>query len=138
MAAIYQFINTAILPFWLLLLLAPRWRWTQRICSIGVPLLLAGLYAWLLSEGLGNGDFNSLDGVMKLFSQPRTVVAGWAHYLAFDLFIGAWETRDALRLGISRWLLAPCLVLTLMFGPVGLGLYLILRGVTKQTWEPGA
>jgi hypothetical protein len=64
---------------------------------------------------------------MKLLSQPHAALAGWIHYLAFDLFVGAWESRDAQRLGISPILVAPCLFLTLMAGPVGLLLYAILR-----------
>lgn len=102
-----------------------------------MPVTFGCLYAWLLSGGLGEGGFDSLTEVMKLFSNPRAVFAGWVHYLAFDLFIGSWETRDALKLGISRWLLLPCQVLTFMFGPLGLMLYLILRGSLKKQWEPG-
>ncbi len=137
MDTLFTIANTGILPFWLLLVVAPRWRWTQILCALAVPLVIGSLYGWLLSAGLGDGDFNSLQGVMALFRNPRTVLAGWVHYLAFDLFIGAWETRDAMKLGISRWLLAPCQFLTLMFGPLGLMLYLLLRGGIKKQWEPG-
>ena len=62
-----------------------------------------------------------------LFCARQALLAGWLHYLAFDLFTGSWEARDAVRLGISRWLAAPCLLLTFLLGPVGLGLYLLLR-----------
>jgi hypothetical protein len=73
----------------------------------------------------------------------QALLAGWIHYLAFDLFTGAWEARDARRLRISRWLVAPCLLLTFLFGPLGLGLYLLLRaglrkkvGVVLETAAP--
>ncbi len=72
----------------------------------------------------------------RLFALPQVLLAGWVHYLAFDLFTGSWEARDAVRLGISRWLVAPCLVLTFLFGPVGLALYLLLRLVLRR--EVGA
>ena len=137
MDQLFSIANTSVLPCWLLLVLAPRWRYTHWICSLVMPVGLGLLYAWLLSAGLGDGGFGSLAEVMKLFSQPRAVFAGWVHYLAFDLFIGAWETRDAMRLGIPRWALTPCQILTFMFGPIGLLLYLLLRGISKQQWEPG-
>lgn len=73
-----------------------------------------------------------------LFSAASTAVlpgwlllAGWVHYLAFDLFIGSWEVRDAQRHGLSHLLVVPCLALTFLFGPVGLLLYLGLRGATR-------
>jgi hypothetical protein len=65
--------------------------------------------------------------VSVLFRSPYALLAGWIHYLAFDLFTGAWEARDAAQAGISRWLVAPCLLLTFLFGPAGLALYLLLR-----------
>jgi len=118
-----------VLPVWLLLLFAPRWRWTQRLATFVVPLLLAGLYVVLLLHGgrVKGAGFGSLAQVALLFSSQEFLLAGWIHYLAFDLFIGAWQTRDAMRLGLSRWLVAPCLVLTFLFGPAGLALYLLLR-----------
>jgi hypothetical protein len=74
-----------------------------------------------------------LQQVAALFSVPAALLAGWIHYLAFDLFIGSWEVRDSQRLKISHWLVVPCLVLTFLFGPIGLALYLLLRaGLRKQ------
>lgn len=137
METLFSIVNTGVLPFWILLVAAPRWQWTHRLCSLAVPLTLAGIYIWLLSAGMDMADFNSLSGVMKLFQNPRMVVAGWVHYLAFDLFIGAWETRDAMKHGIPRWSLFPCQFLTLMFGPVGLMMYLLVRGTMRKQWEPG-
>lgn len=118
-----------VLPCWLLLIFLPGWRWTQRLATFAVPLLLAATYTWLLltaGKTPGSG-FGTIAQVRALFSVDRALTAGWLHYLAFDLFIGSWEARDALRLRISRWLVAPCLLLTFLFGPVGLGCYLLLR-----------
>ena len=121
--------GAVVMPCWLLLLFAPAWRWTQRLATFVAPLLLAVAYLALLvtahpPQGAG---FQSLAQVALLFSARRALLAGWLHYLAFDLFTGAWEARDAVRLGISRWLVAPCLLLTFLFGPLGLALYLVLR-----------
>ena len=52
---------------------------------------------------------------------------GWLHYLAFDLLTGTWEARDSVSRGVPRWLLVPCLFLTLMFGPMGWGAYMLVR-----------
>ena len=118
-----------VMPCWLLLLFVPGWRWTQRLATFAVPVLLAVVYLVLLlgAHAPAGAGFRSLAQVALLFSVRQALLAGWLHYLAFDLFTGAWEARDALRLGISRWLVAPCLLLTFLFGPVGLGLYLLLR-----------
>jgi hypothetical protein len=122
---------------WLLLIFAPRWRWTKRLATFGVPLLLATTYAALLLHGgrVEGGGYGSLTQVAQLFTSRDLLLAGWIHYLAFDLFTGAWQTRDALRLGLSQWLVAPCLVLTFLFGPVGLALYLLLRFALRKELE---
>jgi hypothetical protein len=73
------------------------------------------------------GGFGSLSDVALLFSEPAVLLAGWVHYLAFDLFIGAWETRDAQAHHVPHLLLIPCLILTFMLGPIGLLTYFALR-----------
>ena len=69
------------------------------------------------------GGFSSLAGVAALFSEPWILLAGWTHYLAFDLLVGNWEMRDATKRGIPYMLVLPCLVLTFLFGPAGWLLY---------------
>ncbi len=133
--ALFQIVNPMVLPGWALLLFAPRWRWTQPIAAVLLPLVLACVYLVTLAialSGGGEGNFNSLAGVAALFRNPMALLAGWIHYLAFDLFIGSWEVRDAGRRGLSHWLVAPCLVLTFLFGPVGLLLYFGLRRSTAE------
>ena len=73
------------------------------------------------------GGFGSLQDVMLLFKNESAVLAGWVHYLAFDLLIGRWIATDASSHKISKWFVAPCLVCTFMFGPVGFLLYFILK-----------
>lgn len=134
--ALFQIVNPLVLPGWALLLFAPKWRWTQTIAAVALPLLLAAAYlvtlAVALSGGTGEGGFNSLAGVAALFRNPMALLAGWIHYLAFDLFIGSWQVRDSARRGLSHWLVAPCLALTFLFGPVGLLLYFALRRGTEE------
>ena len=131
--------NTGILPAWALLALAPRWRVTEALVHGGwyiatYCLLYSGflIYALGFTPPVEGASFNSLAGVMALFSSPLGVLIGWVHYLAFDLFVGAWEARDARRRGIAHGLLLPCLVFTLMFGPFGLLLYLAVRGFAAK------
>lgn len=115
---------------WIILAVAPRWVVTRKLIISGViPLLLSVAYLILivLFFGRAEGGFDSLANVMKLFTNEWAVLAGWIHYLAFDLFVGAWETKDAQEKGISHWFVIPCLLLTFMLGPVGFLLYRILR-----------
>lgn len=136
---LFKSANYAVLPFWLLLIVAPRWRWTQRLVHGPVVLLLlTPIYAYMLF-GYGSVPedmtFLSLYGVMIGFSVPHIVVAGWIHYLIFDLFVGAWESRDAVRRGVPQWLVIPCLLGTLMFGPIGLLLYIVARFLRTRVLE---
>lgn len=123
--------NYGVIPAWLLLAAAPNAALTQRLVhQVWIPMLLGAVYFFVLVLGPSapeGGDFFSLAGVMTFFTSPYAVLIGWVHYLAFDLFVGAWEVRDAKRRGISHGYVVPCLFFTLMFGPVGLLAYLSLR-----------
>lgn len=130
---LFSLAGVVVLPCWVLLAIAPSWRWTQRLSTFIVPLLIAAVYvALLLHPRTPGAGFGSLAQVSLLFSSPYALLAGWIHYLAFDLFTGAWEARDAASLGLSRWLVLPCLFLTFMFGPLGLALYLLLRFALRR------
>jgi hypothetical protein len=120
---------------WLLMVIAPKWRFTKIIILSGIlPLMLGLVYLTLiiLFFGEGEGDFNSLQGVMKLFTNPWGVTAGWIHYLAFDLFIGTWELSNGQKNGIPHYLIIPCLILTLFFGPIGLILFFFIRATKTK------
>jgi len=131
---LFSLCGALVLPCWLLLIFVPRWSWTQRLATFAAPLIIAGVYVWMLATAphVAGAGFNSIAQVRALFSVDRALVAGWIHYLAFDLFIGSWEVRDARRLGIAHWLVVPCLALTFLFGPIGLGLYLLLRAGIRR------
>lgn len=125
--------NAAVLPAWALLILMPGWRGTQSFAAVVVPLLLAAAYLLLLGFGIasepemgGPPDFSTVEGVRSLLSADFAFTAGWFHYLAFDLFVGAWEVRGARRIGMSHWLVVPSLLLTFMLGPAGLLLFYML------------
>lgn len=116
---------------WLVLLFAPAGSaWPGRVV-FPVAIALAMSYAALIGTYFAGsaGGFGSLADVAVLFATPGVLLAGWVHYLAFDLLVGSWERREADRLGLSRLLLAPCLVLTFLLGPLGWLLFLAVRHV---------
>ena len=137
--ALFKIVSYGILPFWLLLVVAPSWKWTWRLVhSPVVLLLLTPIYAYLLvgqAPSPNDGNLRTLFGVMALFSAPNLVLAGWIHYLIFDLFVGAWEARDAKHRGIPHAYVVPCLVATLVAGPVGFSLYVVMRFVSRRELE---
>lgn len=137
LSLIFKVASRFALIGWILLAVFPSWEYTLPVTVGIVILLLSALYTYLIflgkhlddpSEKL-RGNFWSLKGVMNLFKSPRAVLAGWVHYLAFDLAVGAFIVVDAARYDIHQLLLLPCLILTLMFGPAGLLAYFILKSV---------
>jgi hypothetical protein len=133
--------NYSVMPAWLLLVLAPRWGWTQRLVHSALyPALLGVAYTlgFLVAGSFGAGGekdagVGSLAAISAAFANPRMLLVGWVHYLVFDLFVGAWEARDAQRHGVPHWLLVPCLLLTFLAGPMGLLLYLAIRTARART-----
>ena len=114
---------------WLLLLILPRQPIAQRIAAIVLPLILSVIYLVLIVQHLqgAEGGFGSLADVAALFRKPELLLAGWIHYCAFDLFIGAWEIRDSQRHGIPHLVMIPCLVMSFVLGPIGLLFYFAIR-----------
>jgi hypothetical protein len=137
---LFALANPLPLPAWLLLAFAPRWKYTLPVVRLALVPLLALAYATIVATSFGgsDGDFNSLQGVQRLFANPYNLLAGWIHYLAFDLFVGAWIVEDALARQVPWWVRVVPLPLTLMFGPAGLLLYLALRQVTARVSQSAA
>jgi hypothetical protein len=130
-ARLFEIVNLVPLPGWLLLVFLPGWRWTPLVTACILPAILAVVYLALFAANVGSaeGGFGSLAGVKSLFAVDAILLAGWIHYLAFDLFVGSWEVRDARRNNIRHWWVLPCLVLTFLLGPAGLLLYWVLRSL---------
>ncbi|MEM6912469.1 MAG: ABA4-like family protein, partial [Pseudomonadota bacterium] len=131
---------------WLVLVIVPlflpRWGGPQAFAfGLTVPLLCfvyAAVLIKLFSEGNGfDGEsFSTLANVMALFTNPWAALIGWAHFLAFDLFVGAWIVRDARVSRVPHLLIVVPLFFTFMAGPFGLLLYLILRQLRRRTLLP--
>jgi hypothetical protein len=135
MEQVFSACGTVAMVGWLLLMLVPRWRATQWVAGVAIPLGIAVVYLGLIVRHMpgSEGGFGSLADVSRLFSQPGLLLAGWVHYLAFDLFIGSWEVRDARRLGLPHVLVIPCLLMTFLLGPIGLLSYFLLRAARART-----
>lgn len=132
---LFTIMNLLAMTGWVLLILLPSWNGTRVIVLNGsLSITMALVYVGLLVVFLPRveGGFNSLDQVQTLFSHPYILLAGWVHYLAFDLFIGAWITRDAKARNIRHLFIVPVLFLTFMLGPAGLLLYYSLRAAVNR------
>ena len=130
---IFSIVNMVALAAWVLLAVLPRRRWAADvIAGVAVPALLAAVYIAIIATKWteSDGGFSSLPAVATLFGNPWLLLAGWTHYLAFDLLVGSWEVRDARGHRIPHLLVLPCLALTFLFGPAGWMLYMGLR-----TWR---
>lgn len=114
---------------WLVLALAPpKSAWPRRVvlaAAVGLAMSYAALIGAFITAG--EGDFQSLAGVARLFEHPGLLLAGWVHYLAFDLLVGLWARDEAARIGLSRGWLLPCLFLIFMLGPLGWLAFLAAR-----------
>ena len=131
--------NGIAMAGWLMLALLPRGPKVQSVLLYGCVSILClaytalfvGLFGGLVDPvrvaGAGQGSFTSIQGIRALFMSDGGIVIGWTHYLAFDLFVGLWIAKDADNKGFSRWVQIPVLFVTLMAGPIGLLLWLIVR-----------
>lgn len=135
-SVLFKIANSIALVGWIVMAVLHYRPLTYKIVFNGIVLLLCLLYAsvimWSFSEPKNGGSFSSLEGVMTLFTNPKMVLAGWMHYLAFDMMVGLFIVKNSYENQISRWLVAPCLFFNFMFGPVGLLLYYILLSVKKR------
>ena len=129
--ALFSLANAVALVGWLVLAVAPFRRPLAIAVARTIGVTLAVAYSVLLiraiTSGGFEGDLTTLAGLTEGFSRPEAVLVGWVHYLAFDLWVGAWAVEDAGKRGLPHWAVLPCLVFILMAGPFGLLLYLVAR-----------
>lgn len=127
---LFQICNIWVVPGWILLWFFPRKSWTQPIVIYLIISLLALVYSILLISSSVPFDpdaFSSLAGIKTMFGNDRLLLAGWIHYLAFDLTAGLFITRDSLKIEYPVWLRIPVLFFVFMTGPFGMLIYLLTR-----------
>ncbi|PHY09752.1 MAG: hypothetical protein CK533_11780 [Acidobacterium sp.] len=126
---VFSFATFIAMLGWILLVVVPADPRAKLLTGIIIPLTLAVIYLAYIFFFIADapGGFGSLAEVRKLFGKDELLLAGWVHYLAFDLFIGAWESRDSQRLQIPRLVMVPCYLMTFMLGPIGLLFYFAIR-----------
>ena len=132
--AIFSIASGLAMLGWLGLVFVPKWAPTRELIpSIVIPVMLALIYTFLMlsfrDQAPADGGFGTLAEVKALFTVDALLLVGWIHYLAFDLFVGAWIVRDSQVHQINHFLILPCLFFTLIAGPLGLLIYLVLRTV---------
>ncbi len=132
---VFSIANTSVLPMWLLMVALPKWKVTRFLVDFRVlPILLSLIYITYIALSFRSGssfDFGSLESVMSLFTEKEAVLAGWIHYLAFDLLVGMWMLDKNRELGIHPLLMVPCLLGAFMFGPLGFLLFTLIRAFKK-------
>lgn len=136
--AVFSIASMITMPMWILMIFLSKWKVTRFLIDFKIiPLALTLIYAIYIFQAIQTGgmmDFGSLKSVMALFTEENAVLAGWVHYLAFDLLIGMWMLDQNKELKINQLLIAPCLFLTFMLGPIGFLLFIIIKTVKqKQT-----
>lgn len=129
---LFKFANLFALAGWAGLIagiLTQRPWLRDRLAGSCWPMAIAVGYVLAIAAGWSGaeGSFATLAGVRQLFADDWILLAGWMHYLAFDLFVGAWIAAETARAGLPRLVLIPVLPLTFLFGPAGFLLFQVLR-----------
>ena len=133
---VFSLANIIAFIMWLLLIILPNWKATRFLINYKViPVFLSIVYAVYLIQSMLTGpamDFGSLEAVIQLFTVENAVLAGWLHYLAFDLLVGMWMLEHNKTLKIHQVIMVPCLVLTFMMGPIGFLVFFTIRAFKMQ------
>lgn len=128
-STVFEWVNTLVLPAWILLLVAPRWKYRNPLIY-AFALIMAGIYAFYIFSGFSSLDpeaFGSLEGVKNLFTKDEAVLAGWVHYLTFDLLIGNWVVNQSIKYNIKHYMIIPALFFCFMLGPVGYLIFTLVK-----------
>ena len=137
-STIFSFANSFVLLGWIFLIFLPNWKFTQSIILNGIVVLFSVIYAYLILKDIGDfktDSFSTLANVKALFQNDNAVAAGWLHYLAFDLFVGAYIVRKSKELQISRLLYTIALPFSFMFGPFGYLIFFIIKSFKTRSLQ---
>jgi hypothetical protein len=130
---LYTIASFSIIPAWALLIFLPKHKLTNYVVySYAYPYFLGLAYAYFIISNLGDAGMGSLQELRRSFDNDAILLAAWIHYLIFDLFVGSWMVRDAEQNKINHLKITPVLVFTLMVGPIGLLVYLVMRQFERK------
>ncbi|MBT8219979.1 MAG: DUF4281 domain-containing protein [Bacteroidia bacterium] len=133
---VFSIANILVMPMWVLMIFLPNWKWTTWLVDFKlVPIILALIYAVYITIAVSGGsemDFSSLESVMNLFKDEQAVLAGWVHYLVFDLLVGMWCMNQNKSIGINSILMGVCLLGCFMLGPIGFLLFLVFKRIKQS------
>lgn len=127
---LFSYVGAAAMAGWSILIFGPRkYTWVNAIALWVIPFGLSAVYAALVFSKFSEtgGGFGSLSNVAILMSNDWALLAGWVHFLAFDLFIGAVMAARMDHFGVSRLVQAAILATTFMLGPLGF----LIAGLTE-------
>jgi len=134
---VFSISNSFAMAGWIILIFLRFWKTRDRYVFGIIILLLAATYSWLIFSNI-SGDvfrnFSTLSGVSELFANKNLLLAGWIHYLAFDLLAGIYIINNAAKNNINHWMISPLLLLTFLFGPAGLLLYYLVRWIRTKNF----
>ena len=134
---IFNFCNILILIAWGAIIISPQKKISRILISYPwIPLTLSFFYIYfiIISGGLMEADFSSLNGIVTLFKNatPESAAAGWLHYLAFDFWVGTWIIKHSRKEKISNKIIVLPLLITFILGPVGILAYSMILLAKKS------
>jgi len=133
---IYLWTTFGVVPFWVMLAIIPKSKITQIfVNSIVLPLILGSAYIYTFYQAILLDVtifeiFNlylSLDNLYTLFATESFLLIFWLHFLALNLFLGSWVSRDSVKYNLPKILTIIPLIVIYFTGPVGLVLYWLFR-----------
>ena len=133
---IYLWTNFGILPFWLMMIIIPNSKFTQFfVNSIILPLILSTAYIYVVYQAILIDEpifvifklYFSLDNLYTVFATESFLLVFWLHFVALNLFLGSWMSRDGVTHNMSRGLVSVPLIFVYFTGPLGLFLYWVIR-----------
>jgi len=133
---IYLWLSFGVLPFWFILIFFPQ----SKVCGLFVTsifpfLILGSVYIYLLYYFFNTAyDFSEnfslylgIYDLANLFENEGFLILFWTHFLAINLFCGAWIVRDSQKYLMSKYFNFIPLIITYFIGPLGIIIYWIIR-----------
>ena len=139
LSLLFNIANFYALPFWLLMVILPKWVVTQKVMSSYLPFVpLAGLYIYLFGGSLDPESAEAFSNptlpvLAQLFSQEPVMLTGWIHFIVLDLFTGRYVYLEGRENGIFT---IHSLILCFFAGPIGLLSHIVTSWIQLKVSKP--